>query len=150
MVCWLSELSVSLSVGVCEHIIIVAWTYYYCGVNVVTALWKQLCEHYFSSQWVFCKPTCILPFIGMTLHEDLLKCIPVVGERHLYRNSSVNKIIHFWLTLSPLFEEFNCGCFFHCMYHTFEWLYMCKTCLKLTYTSKTSPRLMHAFHFYFH
>ena len=44
-----------------------------------------------------------MPFIGMTLHEDLLKCIPVVGERHLYRDSSVNEIIHLVDT------------FFHCL-----------------------------------
>ena len=85
-------------------------------------------------------------FSGMTLHEDLLKCIPIVSERHLYRDSSVTEIIH---SLSPLFEEFHCGGFLHCMYHNFEWLYTCKTCLKLTYTSKISPKLMHAFIFIF-
>ena len=124
------------------------WTYYYCGVNIITVLWKHLCEHYLSSQWVFCKPTSCL---SLAWH-----CMKTCWSASL---SSANGIciviprwtkLFIWLTLSPLFEEFNCGCFFHCMYHTFEWLYMCKTCLKLTYTSKTSPRLMHAFHFYFH
>ena len=38
LICWLSELSVSLSVGVCDHIVIVARTLAPCCVNIITAL----------------------------------------------------------------------------------------------------------------
>ena len=144
MVCWLSELSVSLLVGGCEHIIIVAWTLLlYCARG-------NSCEHYLSSwlQWVFCK------LVHLAFHWHDIACRP--AEVHPCRRRTAS--------VSWFFGEQNYSfgwpfhhclknlivCFFHCMYHTFEWLYICKTCLKLMYTSKTSPRLMHSFHFYFH
>ena len=126
--------------------------YYYCGVNIITVLcpWKQLWTLFVQLTSVSILQTSTF-CLSLTWH-----CMKTCWSASVSSANGICIVIRrwtklfIWLTLSPLFEEFNCECFSHCMYHTFEWLYICKTCLKLTYTSKTSPRLMHSFHFYFH
>ena len=123
-----------------RRIIIVAWTLLlYCGnsyVNIICPVSEYSVNLHLAFHWhdIAWRPAEVHP-----CHRRTASVSWFVGEQ----NYSVGWHFH-------QFEEFNCGCFFHCMYHTFEWLYMCKTCLKFTYTSKTSPRLMHSFHFYFH
>ena len=138
MVCWLSELSVSLSVGGCEHIIIVAWTLLlYCARG-------NSCEHYLSSwlQWVFCK------LVHLAFHWHDIAWRPAEVHPCCRRTASVSWFVgeqnysfgwHFHHCLKNLIVNVS---FIVCITLLSGCdLCICKTCLKLTYTSKNKSKI---------